>query len=440
MLTDAAIRRIKPEAKSYKVADMHGLYLLVLPSGGRYWRLDYRHEGKRGTMALGVYPEVSLKEAREKRASARRLLDKGINPSSYKKLTRGVASISAAVTFKAVAQEWLQKIEAEGRAPKTMQKLRWLLDFAYPLIGNRAVSEVSAPELLMVLRTVEVRGRHESARRLRSTCGSVLRYAIATGRAQRDVSVDLHGALITPKVQHRAAIVEPRKLGALLRAIETYEGQPHIAIALRLAPHVFVRPGELRQAEWSEFDFKAKIWTIPASKMKMGRAHRVPLSRQVLALLADLRELHAGSRYLFPSIRSNDRPISDNTINAALRRLGYGKEEVTGHGFRATASSLLNESRKWHPDAIERQLAHMESDDVRRAYLRGEHWAERVRMMQFWSDYLDRVRDNGNRATGSKRTAATRVRLDFTHMSEEGLAAAALSGERHHPKATRKTR
>jgi integrase len=402
MLTDAAIRRIKPEAKPYKVADMHGLYLLVLTSGGRYWRMDYRHEGKRGTTALGVYPQVSLKEAREKRASAQRLLDKGINPSSYKKLTRGVASISAAVTFKAVAQEWLQKIEAEGRAPKTMEKVRWLLDFAYPLIGNRPVSDISAPELLTVLRTLEVRGRHESARRLRSTCGSVLRYAIATGRAQRDISSDLHGALITPKVQHRAAIVEPRKLGALLRAIETYEGQPHIGIALRLAPHVFVRPGELRQAEWAEFDFEAKIWTIPASKMKMGRAHKVPLSRQVLVLLAELRALRARSKYLFPSIRSDDRPISDNTINAALRRLGYGKEEVTAHGFRATASTLLNESRKWHPDAIERQLAHMESDDVRRAYLRGEHWAERVRMMQFWSDYLDGMRDNGNRARRSK--------------------------------------
>jgi integrase len=403
--------------------------------------MDYRHEGKRGTMALGVYPDVSLKEAREKRASARLLLDKGINPSSYKKLTRGVASISAAVTFKAVAQEWLQKIEAEGRAPKTMQKLRWLLDFAYPLIGNRPVSEVSAPELLTVLRTVEVRGRHESARRLRSTCGSVLRYAIATGRAQRDVSVDLHGALITPKVQHRAAIVEPRKLGALLRAIETYEGQPHIAIALRLAPHVFVRPGELRQAEWSEFDLKAEIWTLPASKMKMGRAHRVPLSRQVLALLADLRELHAGSRYLFPSIRSEDRPISDNTINAALRRLGYGKEEVTGHGFRATASSLLNESRKWHPDAIERQLAHMESDDVRRAYLRGEHWAERVRMMQFWSDYLDRVRDNGNRANALKGTAAKGVQKEQTRTrGASPNIAAGLLDEGIGQKSIRKTR
>jgi integrase len=408
MLTDAAIRRIKPDEKAFKVTDMHGLYLLVQPNGARYWRLDYRHEGKRGTVALGVYPEVSLKEAREKRANARRMLDKGVNPSSYKKLTRGVANISGGDTFKIVAEEWLHKIETEGRAPKTLQKVRWLLDFAYPLIGNRPVGSITAPELLTVLRTVEVRGRYESARRLRSTCGSVIRYAIATGRAQHDVSSDLKDALITPKVRHHAAIVEPQKVGALLRAIEEYEGQPSVAIALRMAPHVFVRPGELRTAEWVEFDLEANVWMIPGEKMKMGRPHKVPLSRQVRALLEELRPITGRSRLLFPSVRSIDRPISDNTINAALRRLGYPKSEMTGHGFRATASTLLNETRKWHPDAIERQLAHVENDDVRRAYLRGEHWAERVRMMQFWSDYLDRLRASGNGA--GIRTSRRRLR------------------------------
>lgn len=408
MLTDAAIRRIKPNEKAFKVTDMHGLYLLVQPNGARYWRLDYRHVGKRGTVALGVYPEVSLKEAREKRANARRMLDKGVNPSSYKKLTRGVANISAGDTFKIVAEEWLHKIETEGRAPKTMQKVRWLLDFAYPLIGNRPVGNITAPELLTVLRTVEVRGRYESARRLRSTCGSVIRYAIATGRAQHDVSSDLQDALITPKVRHHAAIVEPQKVGALLRAIEEYEGQPSVAIALRMAPHVFVRPGELRTAEWVEFDLEANVWMIPGEKMKMRRPHKVPLSRQVRALLEELRPIIGRSRLLFPSVRSIDRPISDNTINAALRRLGYPKSEMTGHGFRATASTLLNETRKWHPDAIERQLAHVENDDVRRAYLRGEHWAERVRMMQFWSDYLDRLRTSGNGA--GIRTSRRRLR------------------------------
>lgn len=376
MLTDAAIRRTKPNEKPFKMADMHGLYLLVQPNGARYWRMDYRHG--------------------EKRANARQLLEKGVNPSSYKKLTRGVASISAGDTFKVVADEWLQKIEAEGRAPKTMEKLRWLVGFAEPLIGGRPIGAITAPELLTVLRTVEVRGRYESARRLRSTCGSVLRYAVATGRAQRNITVDLQGALITPKVRHYSAIVEPKKVGALLRAIEDYDGQPTVAFALRLAPHVFVRPGELRTAEWDEFDLESAIWWIPGEKMKMGRPHRVPLSRQVRETLIELRRVNGSSKLLFPSIRSDERPISDNTINAALRRLGYDKDEMTGHGFRAMASTLLNETRKWHPDAIERQLAHVENNDVRCAYLRGEHWNERVRMMQYWSDYLDRLKAAGN--------------------------------------------
>lgn len=404
MLTDAAIRRLKAGPKAFKVSDLHGLYLLVQPNGSRYWRLDYRYDGKRGTVALGVYPSVSLKEAREKRINARRLLDKGVNPASYKKLTRGVAAISAGDTFSVVANEWLQKVEAEGRSPATMKKLRWLLAFAFPLIGNRPVGEITPPELLTVLRTVEVRGRYETARRLRSTCGSVIRYAIATGRAYQDISTALQGALITPKVRHHAAILEPRKVGALLRTIDEYDGQPTVAIALRMAPHVFVRPGELRTAAWAEFDLEEQVWMIPGAKMKMGQPHKVPLSRQVLNLLQELRPISGRSNLLFPSVRSFDRPISDNTINGALRRLGYAKDEMTAHGFRAMASTLLNETRKWHPDAIERQLAHVESNDVRRAYLRGEHWNERVRMMQFWSNYLDKLRTSGNRRnTGAPR-------------------------------------
>ena len=395
MLTDAAIRRLKPRDKPFKVSDMQSLYLLVKPDGRRYWRLDYRHAGKRGTMALGVYPGVSLKEAREKRANASKLLEKGVNPSAYKKLTRGVGSISAGDSFSTVADEWLEKMGAEGRSESTLGKLKWLLSFARPLIDERPIGAITAPELLTVLRTVEVRGRYETARRLRSTCGAVIRYAIATGRAQRDITLDLNGALISPKVKHYASIVDPAKVGQLLRAIDAYEGQPEVSIALRVAPHVFVRPGGLRCSEWSEFDFKEAIWTIPGEKMKMGRPHKVPLSKQVLGLLDELRPLSGSSKLLFPSIRSRGRPISDNTINAALRRLGYDKTEMTGHGFRAMASTLLNESRKWHPDAIERQLAHIENNDVRRAYLRGEHWSERVRMMQFWSNYLDSLKDRG---------------------------------------------
>ena len=272
-----------------------------------------------------------------------------MNPSSYRKLTRGVGLVSAGDIFKIVADEWVKKIEAEGRSPSAIEKLRWLLGFAEPLIGQRPVGEITAPELLQVLRTVEIRGRYETARRLRSTCGNVIRYAIATGRAQRDVTNDLKGALIAPKVKHYAAIVEPPKVAELLRAIEGYEGQPAVGIALRLAPHVFVRPGELRSAEWSEFDMNAAVWTIPGEKMKMGRQHRVPLSRQSLALLGELRSVAGSSALLFPSVRAADRPISENTINAALRRLGYDKTQMTGHGLRAMASSLLNESLKWHP-------------------------------------------------------------------------------------------
>ncbi len=392
MLTDAAIRKLKVRDKPFKATDMHGLYLLVQPNGARYWRMDYRHAGKRGTLALGVYPRVSLKAAREKRASAADMLEKGINPSVYKKITRGLSSVPEANTFKAVAEEWLEKCEAEGRSSSTMDKLRWLIGFAEPLIGGRPIGELKAPEVLTVLRTVEVRGRYETARRLRSTCSSVIRYAIATGRAERDVTLDLRGALIAPKVKHRAALVEPQRVGELLRAIDGYQGQPAVDFALKILPHVFVRPGELRNAEWDEFDFDGALWAIPGARMKMGREHNVPLSSQVLELLRELRLYTRHSRYLFPSIRSPDRPISDNSINAALRRLGYAQNEMTAHGFRAIASTLLNESRKWHPDAIERQLAHMESNNVRRAYLRGEHWAERVRMMQYWSDHLDKLR------------------------------------------------
>jgi integrase len=287
-----------------------------------------------------MYPRVPLEEARQKREGARKLLDKGVNPSTYKKLTLAVANPFGGDTFKAAADEWLGKMEAEGRSPPTMEKLRWLVGFAEPLIGERPIGDISAPEFLTVLRTVEVRGRYETARRLRSTCGSILRYAIATGRAQRDVTIDLRGALITPKVKHYAAIVEPAKFGALLRAIGDYEGQPEVTVALRMAPHVFVRPGELRAAEWSEFDFDVAVWTVPAEKMKMGRPHKVPLSRQVLELLEELYAISGRPRFLFPSARSSDRAISDNTLNAALRRMGYDKTEMTAHGFRAMASSL----------------------------------------------------------------------------------------------------
>lgn len=388
-LTVTAINAAKPRVTAYKLADGLGLYLLITPAGGRLWRMNYRYLGHQGTLSFGSYPEVSLAKAREKRSVAREALADGVDPLEARKAKIREAKARSEESFRAIGEEWVARIELEGRAKKTLEKMRWLLDLAYPLIGSRPIADLTAPELLEVLRKVEARGRYETANRLRSTFGTIFRYAIVTGRAQRDVSFDLRGALITPKPQHRAAILDPKALGGLLRAVDAYEGQPVVRIALKLLPHMFPRPGELRLAEWKEFDFETAVWTIPAEKMKMRRAHKVPLTTQVLDMLAELEPISGDGKYLFPSVRSADRPITDSTLNAALRQLGFGKEEVTAHGFRASASTMLNEMGKWHPDAIERQLAHVESNDVRRAYARGTHWDERVKMMRHWSNYLD---------------------------------------------------
>jgi integrase len=317
----------------------------------------------------------------------------GVDPSVQRKTQRLLEKTAAGNSFRVVAEEVIAKLEREGRAHVTIAKKRWLLDFAYPFFGDRPVAEITAQELLVLLREIEGRGIYETAKRLRSTCGMVFRYAIATGRADRDPSADLRGALTTHQVIHRAAIVEPMDIGALLRAIDGFEGQPTTQAALRLAPHVFVRPGELRHAEWCEFDLNAAIWSIPASKMKMRRPHRVPLSKQSLNIIGNLREVTGNGWLVFPSIRTVLRPISENTLNAALRRLGYASDEMSAHGFRSMASTRLNEMGRWNPDAIERQLAHQETNTVRRAYTHGaEFWSERVQMMQAWSDYLDSLR------------------------------------------------
>lgn len=403
MLSDMAVRKAGPRDKAYKLTDGGGLYLLVKSTGHRYWRMDYQFAGKRTTIALGVYPAVSLAEARAKRLEIKKQLAEGQSPAAKRRIDKITGSTATANTFRAVAEEWLNKAEREGRAEVTMGKLRWLLDFAYPILGDRKIAEIKAPELLAALRTVEKRGHYETARRLRSTCGQVFRFAIATGRADRDVSADLRGALIVPKVTHRAAITTAPEAGVLLRAIDVYSGYPITHAALRLAPHVFVRPGELRHAEWSEFDFVKLVWTIPAEKTKMRVAHRVPLTRQVIAILDDLREISGYRRYLFPAQGKRDRPMSENTINLALRRMGFDQKTMTAHGFRALASSLLNEHGQWNPDAIERQLGHAETDGVRRAYARGEHWDERVKMMEHWSDYLDQLRLGAKILEGSFR-------------------------------------
>ncbi len=394
-LTAIAIKNARPRDKAYKLHDERALYLLVTPQGGKYWRMNYRYLGKVKTLSFGVWPEVSLADARDKRDKAREQIKEGFDPNARKKLARVRAEIDAAITFKSVAEEWLVKIEREGRAPVTLDKVRWLLGMAYPLIGERPLNKIEVQEVLAVLRVLEATGRYESARRMRSVISRIFRYGVATGRAQRDVAADLRGAIIVPKTKHYAALTTPKDAAEIMRAIDLCSGHAITRFALRMTPHVFVRPGELRRAEWSEFDFDRAIWSIPAEKMKMRWPHKVPLSRQVLQILEELHPLTGHGPYVFPAFHTWKRPMSENTITIALRRMGYAKEQMTAHGFRAMAATLLNEMGIWNPDAIERQLAHMENNGVRRAYARGEYWDERVKMMQHWSDYLDELRDGG---------------------------------------------
>jgi len=393
---DSYFRHLKAGEKDYKRSDSGGLFMLVTKTGSKLWRYAYSFDAKQKLLAIGQYPLISLADARIKRDGAKKLLAEGIDPSVERKAERRQARMARSNTFEAVAKELMEKFEAEGDAPATLKKKQWLLDFANKEFGRRPIAEIKAPEILDALRKIEKRGRHETATRVRSTVGAVFRFAIATGRAERDPTGDLRGALITPTVTHRATIVEPRAVGALLRAIDGFEGHASTRYALRLAPLVFVRPGELRKAEWAEFNLEDAEWRIAAAKMKMRRPHRVPLAPQALTILRELQGITGGSKNLFPSVRSWHRPISDNTLNAALRRLGYDKTELTVHGLRSTALVLLNESGKWNADAIERQLAHQEANEVRGAYTHAaEFWQERVRMMRWWADELDRMRELG---------------------------------------------
>jgi integrase len=391
-LTDIEIRAAKPCDRLVKLSDGGGLQLWVTPDGAKRWRLAYRIASQQKTLALGVYPAVSLREAREAREEAKRQIGEGRDPALAKKLARAARAVASANTFDALAAELLDKKRREAKAERTLAKLEWLLSLARPVIGARPIAEIAAPEILAVLRAVEARGRHETARRLRATIGEVFRYAVATGRAEGDPTGALKGALTAPTVRHRAAIIEPKAFGALLRAIEGYDGAPETRIALELLALTFVRPGELRAAEWAEFDVDAAVWAIPAEKMKMKRPHRVPLAPRAVALLRELHAMTGEGRYLFPSVRSAQRCMSENTINAALRRLGFAQDEMTGHGFRAAASSMLNEAGLWNADAIERQLAHVDNDSVRRAYARADFWEERVRMMAWWAEKCAEMR------------------------------------------------
>jgi integrase len=400
-LNDTTIRTAKPLEKPYKLSDGGGLYLLVTERGTKLWRLAYRFNSKQKSLAFGPYPEVTLANARQARDTARKVLANGGDPSFQRKLKQDAQS----VTFRSVADEMLEVKEREGQAVATLKKKRWLLGFAFAFLGDRPIAEVTAPEVLHVLRQIVEREHYETALRLRSTCGMVFRYAIATARAERDPTADLRGALPAPKVQHRAAILEPDAIGNLLRAMDTYEGRGVTAFALRLAPLVFVRPGELRQAEWKEFNLEAAEWRIPAEKTKMRRPHRVPLSSQAVAILKELHQLTGSGRWLFPSAVNFQRPLSENTINAALRRLGFTSTEMCAHGFRAMAATRLTEMGQWSREAVERQMAHEEQNAVRRAYTHGaEHWTERVAMMQAWADYLDGLRGQTKIVYLPKRT------------------------------------
>ncbi len=392
-LTDAMIRQAKHGKKPIKLSDERGLFLLLQPSGGKLWRLKYRIAGKEKKLSLGIYPDVPLKDARKRRDEARTLLANGVDPSVQKKAEMEAAKLGASNTFKAIADEYIEKSAKEGRASVTIGKTRWLLSLMERDLGNRPIAEITPAELLATLRKVERKGHLETARRMRSLSGRVFRYAVATSRATSDPSSLLRGALVAPIVKHHSAILEPKAVGELLRAIDGYQGQPLTCIALKLTPHLFVRPGELRRAEWTEFDLEKAVWIIPSDKMKMRHPHVVPLSTQALDLLHSAQGLSAGQRYVFSSLYPGNRPMSENTINAALRRIGYSGKEMTAHGFRSMASTLLNESGKWNPDAIERALAHKDGNATRGAYHRGTHWDERVQMAQWWSDYLDTLRD-----------------------------------------------
>lgn len=388
-LTDAQIRKAKPKANSFKMGDALGLYLLVHPNGSKYWRQKYRINGKEKTLSHGVYPEITLKEAREKCHDARKLLRNGIDPQEAKKTLKSEASEDN--QFESIAREWLAKHSPTWATTHSNKIIGRLENDVFPWLGKRPIRDITSPEILKILRRVEGRGAVETAHRIKQYCGRIYRYAIATGKAEHDVSADLTGALTPTKTTHYATITNPKEVGELLRAIEGYTGQFVTRCALQLAPLVFLRPGELRKGEWAEIHFDTSEWRIPAKRMKMKSDHIVPLSTQAITILQEIQPLTGNGQYIFPSVRSQTRPMSENTVTGALRRLGYKTGEMTGHGFRSMASTLLNEDG-WHPDAIERQLAHAERNDVRAAYNHAEYLAERRKMMQAWADLLDKLK------------------------------------------------
>jgi integrase len=396
-LTDPAVKNAAPKEKQYTMYDSEGLFLLVMPNGSKLWRWKYRVGGVERRTSLGVYPKVSLKAARLERDRLQTELKRGVDPAAEKQALKAVERATGE-TFQLIAEEWHKKFRhtwADNTAKTILERLQKDI---FPYIGARPIREITPPELLAVIRRIESRGAVETARRDLQKCGEIFRYALATGRAERDIAADLRGAIAPPKKRHFASIHEPKEIGELLRAIDGYQGSPVTRCALQLAPLTFVRPGELRHAEWTEIDLEAGEWRIPAARMKMREKHIVPLSRQALEVLHELQPLTDGGRYVFPGARSADRPMSENAVLAALRRMGYEKGEMTGHGFRSMASTILHE-QGWLSDVVERQLAHGDRNKVRASYNFAQHLPERRKMMQAWADYLDALRKGGKAST-----------------------------------------
>ncbi|WP_313217814.1 integrase arm-type DNA-binding domain-containing protein [Stenotrophomonas sp.] len=389
-LSDAAIRRVKATDKQQKLSDGGGLFLLVHPNGSRYWRWKYCVNGKEKLLGMGIYPDVSLAKARESREDARRLLASGVDPSEHRKAATASRAVADGESFEVITREWLA-----GRpwVPTYGKKvIAWFEKDVFPYIGARRAGDLKASDFLQVARRMEARAAFESAHRVMQNCGQVMRYAVATDRAERNPVADLRGALVPAPEKNHAAIVDPVQLGGLLRALHAYHGTPVVQAALKLAPMVFVRPGELRQAEWTEVDLDGAVWSIPAARMKMRQAHIVPLARQAVEVLSELQQITGHGQYVFAGGRTDKRPMSEVAVLAALRVMGFDKDTVTGHGFRATARTLLDEVLGYRPDIIEHQLAHAVKDPNGRAYNRTTHLAERTRMMQEWADYLEGLR------------------------------------------------
>ncbi|WP_019675880.1 tyrosine-type recombinase/integrase [Arsukibacterium perlucidum] len=391
-LSATQVEKAKPQEKDYKLPDGNGLYLLVKTSGARYWRLKYRFTGKERLLAIGVYPDVSLKDARLAKDEARRQLAQGIDPSAEKQARKLAGNQSAANSFEVIAREWLS-IKMADKSESHRDRTRNALEKdLFPYIGRKPIAELTPLDLLGTLRRIEKRGAVETAHRAKQTAGQVLRYAIATGRAERDISADLKGALKNPVTKHFPAITEPAEVGRLMLALDNYTGTNIVKAALQLSPLLFCRPGELRHLEWSEIDFENARIEIPAEKMKMREAHIIPLSKQAQKILEDIHPLTGQLKYVFPSPRGQSRPLSENGVRTALRALGYDNDTLTPHGFRAMARTLLDEVLGYRIEWIEQQLAHAVKDANGRAYNRTKHLPQRTDMMQRWADYLDTLR------------------------------------------------